>query len=481
MERRRVVHFAKLAGSKAGALLLLCQRAPILRVILPEVRFLHTFAGNTSSHYLVTAVAGLGAYDSVSGATLVSQVSPVSGSPTVPVTSGVTLAGAFQIVGAGGHTPQSWSVSSGTLPTGLVLSNSASKTATLTGKTTLIGSRSVTLRAWENSNFTGRYAQGTFTINVVANPAAAITTQPASVTINRGATTTLTVTASGSTPITYQWYQGASGTTTSPVGTNAASFTTPALTTTTSYWVKVTNASNTTGALSNTATVTVNQPAAITTHPASVTIDSGSTATFSVTASGTAPLTYQWFQGPSGTTTYPVGANAATFTTPALTADTSYWVRITNVANPTGAISNTASVTVRPPYTVWRNARFTPAQLADAAVSGDAADPDGDGAANVAEYVFGSLPLTADLRSRPTIDRAGSSVSVSFPAPSAEGQGYLGLRRHIALEQATLPGASGWQAVAGYGDVIGNGQTVTATLPRSQAAGFYRLRVWLAP
>ena len=87
----------------------------------------------------------------------------------------------------------------------------------------------------------------------------------------------------------------------------------------------------------------------ITSHPSSSTIVSGSTATLNVTASGTAPLSYQWYQGPSGTTATPVGANSISFTTPPLTIATSYWVRVSNGAGT--ADSNTAliSVVVGPP------------------------------------------------------------------------------------------------------------------------------------
>ena len=82
-----------------------------------------------------------------------------------------------------------------------------------------------------------------------------ITAQPASQTIASGSTATLTVNASGSSPLTYQWYQGAVGTTTTPVGTNSASFITPTLSATTTYWVRV---SNSAGSVNSTlATVTV--------------------------------------------------------------------------------------------------------------------------------------------------------------------------------------------------------------------------------
>ena len=93
----------------------------------------------------------------------------------------------------------------------------------------------------------------------------------------------------------------------------------------------------------------LSQPAAIATHPASIPITSGATTTLTVTASGTAPFTYQWYQGAAGTTTTPVGVNSASFTTPVLTATTSYWVKASNAANPIGVNSNTAAITVTAP------------------------------------------------------------------------------------------------------------------------------------
>jgi ubiquitin len=70
---------------------------------------------------------------------------------------------------------------------------------------------------------------------------------------------------------------------------------------------------------------------AITGQPANTTtINSGETATLAVTATGPS-LVYQWYAGVSGDTNNPVpGANAASFTTEALTAPASYWVRVSN-------------------------------------------------------------------------------------------------------------------------------------------------------
>jgi predicted extracellular nuclease len=176
--------------------------------------------------------------------------------------------------------------------------------------------------------------------------APSITTQPANQTINSGESANLTVVATGTTPLNYQWYQGNTGDTSTPVGSNSASFTTPTLTTTTSYWVRVSNSVGT--ADSNTATVTVNTtPVApsITTQPASQTIASGATATLNVVATGTAPLSYQWYQGNSGDTTNLIsGATSSSFTTPTLSTTTSYWVQVSNTAGSVN--SNTATITV---------------------------------------------------------------------------------------------------------------------------------------
>ncbi len=85
--------------------------------------------------------------------------------------------------------------------------------------------------------------------------------------------------ATGTAPLTYQWYQGTSGNTSAPVGTNSASFTTPALNATTNYWVKVANAVG--SASSQTVTVTVNPPL-IVSSPTQSSISSGQSDTYTI-------------------------------------------------------------------------------------------------------------------------------------------------------------------------------------------------------
>jgi hypothetical protein len=90
---------------------------------------------------------------------------------------------------------------------------------------------------------------------------------------------------------------------------------------------------------------------AISGHPLHSSVFSGSSITLAVTATGTEPLTYQWFIGMSEDTSQPVaGATAALYTTPPLIATTGYWVRVSNVAG--SADSNIAVVSVQPrPFT----------------------------------------------------------------------------------------------------------------------------------
>jgi hypothetical protein len=169
-----------------------------------------------------------------------------------------------------------------------------------------------------------------------------ITSQPGSPSINSGSTTTLAVTAVGSTPLNYQWYRGAVGITTTPVGTNSSSFTTPSLTDTATYWVRVTNSVGTIDSQLSAISIRPN----ITTQPLSRTINSGSTTSLTVVANSPSPLTYRWYLGALGDTTTPVGTNSSTFTTPSLTDYASYWVRVSNTA---GSVdSNLVSISVRP-------------------------------------------------------------------------------------------------------------------------------------
>ncbi|MFV2072727.1 MAG: hypothetical protein ACC742_08750 [Thermoanaerobaculales bacterium] len=66
-------------------------------------------------------------------------------------------------------------------------------------------------------------------------------------------------------------------------------------------------------------------------QPHGSTVAAGATATVSVSATGTAPLSHQWYRGASGNTVDPIsGATETSYTTGPLTETTKFWVRITN-------------------------------------------------------------------------------------------------------------------------------------------------------
>ncbi len=89
-----------------------------------------------------------------------------------------------------------------------------------------------------------------------------ITTQPLSQTVMSGTSATLTVVAAGTAPLGYQWYQGASGDTSTPIGgATSAAYTTPALVAPANYWVRVSNIAGT--ADSTTAALTIGPAAGV--------------------------------------------------------------------------------------------------------------------------------------------------------------------------------------------------------------------------
>ncbi len=109
--------------------------------------------------------------------------------------------------------------------------------------------------------------------------------------------------AAGTAPLSYQWYIGASGNTTSPIpGATASTYTTPPLTSTTSYWVRVSNAVGSVD--SATATITVATTPVFIIQPSNLFIAVGSSGSVSVLAASTPPPTYRWQVSSNGGSTW---------------------------------------------------------------------------------------------------------------------------------------------------------------------------------
>ena len=211
-----------------------------------------------------------------------------------------------------------------------------------------------------------RVGHGQVIITVLSSPCVSVTV-PVVVTVNAVSTPTVsnqtincgqtaTLTASTNSP-TVTWYSNAQGTTTIGSG---ASFTTPQLSATTTYYVNAGPAGAcATGMVG--ATVTVTAIAAPTASVSPVTC--GQTATIS--ASGGGGNTINWYSSANGTGLLGTGAS---FTTPSLSSNTTYYITSTAGGGNAGAVYtfNNASATGRyGPSQAQVNASYSGTSLAN--------------------------------------------------------------------------------------------------------------------
>ncbi len=187
---------------------------------------------------------------------------------------------------------------------------------------------------------------------VALNAAPRITSQPISSTVAKGGSLSLTLTATGSGTLSYQWMKdgallsGATSATLALSNVQAASAGT--------YACVVSNALNgtTSTTTSASATLTVNLPPTITTQPtAAQTVAQGGTVSFTVAATGSGSLSYQWMKGGSVIT----GATSTTLSFSSLLASdaATYACVVTNTLNgtTTTTTSTNAALVVNAPPT----------------------------------------------------------------------------------------------------------------------------------
>lgn len=144
---------------------------------------------------------------------------------------------------------------------------------------------------------------------------------------------------------------------------------------------------------------------AITAEPASRTVTAGQTATFSVTASGTAPLIYQWQQNGTAIS----GATSSSYTTPATTTSESGAQFTVVVSNSAGRVTSSAAV-----LTVDAAA----ATLSSSATS----------------LAFGSVNVSSSSAQSVTLTNAGTStVTISSVLVSGAGFSASGISAGLIL------------------------------------------------
>jgi hypothetical protein len=224
----------------------------------------------------------------------------------------------------------------------------------------------------------------------------AIVAAPSNSTNNTGTTATFTVSASGTAPFSYQWNRNGS-----PLsnGGNVSGATSTTLTLATVSQDDATNGSytvvisNSFGSITSApVTLVVSDPPTISIEPASAAKFVGSAASFSVTATGTAPLSYQWQKNNSPLSN---GGNVAGATTSALALSAlaagdaaSYTVIVTNIAG---------SITSAPPAILTV---LAPPSISSAVLSGSNLMLSGSGGiAGNTYYVLSSTNVALPLAS----------------------------------------------------------------------------------
>jgi len=169
-----------------------------------------------------------------------------------------------------------------------------------------------------------------------SSAAPSISSQPASKTVVLGKTASFSVTAGGTTPLSYQWQKNGSAIS----GATSSSYTTPATASTDNGAQFAVVVSNNVGKVtSSSATLTVNSAPSITAQPTSKTVTAGQSATFAVTATGSAPLSYQWQKNGTAIS----GATSTSYTTPAETIADNGAQFSAVVSNTVGSVTSSAA------------------------------------------------------------------------------------------------------------------------------------------
>ena len=355
-------------------------------------------AGNFS--VIITNLAG-GTTSSIAPLTVVSSPTITTPPASVAVVAGANAA--FTVTAAG-STPlfYQWRKNSAPLATGGNSSGAATATLSISAATTAdAAGYSVTV-----SNTLGTITSAAATLTVAIPPA--ITAAPVSATILAGSNVTFTVTASGTAPLTYQWLKNGGVI----AGATAAALTLTKVSATDAadYSVTVTNVVG--SATSSSATLTVLVPPAIAMQPANASVTQGNNASFFITASGTAPLAYQWLKNG-----VPIsGANSNVLTLAAVSTNdaASYSVVVTNIVGIIASSSATLTVLV-PPTILAQPASMTVAAGSAAAFAVEASS------ATTMTYqwrkngvaIAGATAATLTFGSATSTDAATYSVVVS--------------------------------------------------------------------
>ncbi len=135
------------------------------------------------------------------------------------------------------------------------------------------------------------------------------------------------------------------------------------------------------------------------------------------------------------------------------------------------------------PYQLWQQANFTTEELTNAAISGDTADPDGDGIPNLAEYALGLNPKAPDATGAPvaSIQNIGGSNYLTLTYRQVLYDTDISYNVQVSGDLVTWDCGAGFTAVVGSPIDNGDGTetwTIQDLVPSDSAtARFIRLQI----
>ena len=134
------------------------------------------------------------------------------------------------------------------------------------------------------------------------------------------------------------------------------------------------------------------------------------------------------------------------------------------------------------PYSTWQSSHFTPAQLAVPAISGDLADPDGDGICNLLEYALNLDPLAANTSGLPVVTAGtqGGITNLTLTYTKVKAATDLTYVVEVSADLVTWNSGSGYTTDVAVVDQGGTQRVTTRDLMGVTPATprlFMRLRV----
>jgi hypothetical protein len=385
------------------------------------------------------------------GTNLINALIPSPQVISQPVSQTVTNGGTavFSVL-AGGQSPfgYSWRFNGTNLPASGNITGVNSNVLTLISVTTNnAGGYSVVV-----TNTLGSVTSSVATLTVSFPPS--FTSQPTNQSVVAGNSALFSATVSGGSPLVYQWRKNGTNVVNGPNITGATSnvltLAVAAATNAGNYTLLATNVYG--AATSSVASLTVFLPAAITTPPSSQTVQCSSNASFSVTASGTAPLKYQWSIDAA-----PINGatNASLVLSNVHLPSHTVTVVVTNLY---GGATNSVALTVQdtlPPVVTLNGSNLLYVELGAPFV---------DPGATASDACAGTVPAVA---SGTVNTNALSTNTVTYTAN--DGNGNIGSTTRTVIVRDTTPPSITWSFT---NLTLAAGTNCTATMPNVTGTNF---------